>query len=106
MVGDMKPGAVIIDLAAESGGNCELTQPGERIDINGVTIYGPLNVPSQLSVHASVMYAKNVYNFLALMRGEGGALHLDWADEILSGSVVTHEGAYPSEAVRQQLGTA
>ena len=103
VVGDMKPGSVIVDLAAEAGGNCELTRPGERVEVGGVTVYGPVNVPSELPVHASVMYAKNLCNFLALLRGEDGALRLDWKDEILSGSVVTYEGAFPSEAVRQQM---
>lgn len=102
VVRDMKPGAVIVDLAAESGGNCEATRPGERIEIGGVTIDGPLNVPSRLPVHASAMYAKNVQNFLALLRGEDGALRIDWEDEILSGSVVTHEGSIPEESVRDQ----
>jgi NAD(P) transhydrogenase subunit alpha len=101
----MKAGAVVLDLAAESGGNCELTRPGERIEHAGVTVYGPLNVPSLLPVHASVMYAKNVYNFLALLRADG-ALRLDFADDILAESVVTHAGGIPVQAVAQAIGEA
>ncbi|MDX9741315.1 MAG: Re/Si-specific NAD(P)(+) transhydrogenase subunit alpha [Gammaproteobacteria bacterium] len=103
-VHDMKPGSVIIDIAAETGGNCEATRPGERIEIDGVSVYGPLHVPSQLPVHASVMYAKNMQNFLGLLRGEDGSLRVDWNDEILASSVVTHDGAIPVEAVRAAIG--
>ena len=91
MVEDMKPGAVIVDIAAESGGNCELTQAGKEIDHKGVIIYGPLNIPSMLSVHASEMYAKNILNFLSLL-SKDGELTLDWEDEIISASAVTHDG--------------
>jgi NAD(P) transhydrogenase subunit alpha len=102
----MKPGSVVVDLAAESGGNCELTRPGDKIEHRGVTIYGPLNVTSLLPVHASVMYAKNLYNFLGLLRTKEGALRIDFGDEILSESVVTHEGRIPSPSVAQILGEA
>jgi NAD(P) transhydrogenase subunit alpha len=87
----MAPGSVIIDLAAEGGGNCKLTRPGEKVNHNGVIIYGPLNVPSQTPVHASEMYAKNLYNLLELMIKDG-ELHLDWEDEIIAGSALTHAG--------------
>ena len=87
----MAPGSVIIDLAAEGGGNCELTQPGEKVNHNDVIIYGPLNVPSQTPVHASEMYAKNLYNLLELLIKDG-QLHLDWEDEIIVGSALTHAG--------------
>ncbi len=103
VVDDMKPGAVILDLAAESGGNCELTQPGERVERNGVAILGPLNVPSRLPVHASMMYAKNIQNFLALLRNEDGALALNWDDEILKESVVTRDGAIVAETIRRRI---
>ena len=63
----MKPGSVIVDLAAETGGNCELTRPGETIDSNGVTIAGPLNLASMGALHASEMYARNVFNFVSLL---------------------------------------
>ena len=91
VVEQMKPGAVIIDLAAEGGGNCEVTQPGEQIEHQGVIVYGPLNVPSQLAVHASEMYAKNLLNFLTPMLQEG-EFKPDWEDEVVSGSLLTHAG--------------
>lgn len=83
MVEGMRAGSVIVDLAAETGGNCELTQPGETIDHNGVTIAGPLNLASLGAVHASEMYARNVLNFVALFLREG-ALNFDWQDELLA----------------------
>jgi NAD(P) transhydrogenase subunit alpha len=91
VVAQMKSGAVIIDLAAEGGGNCELTQPGKQIEHNGVIIYGPLNVPSLLPVHASEMYAKNLLNFLSPMI-KNGELTLDWNDEVIRDSALTHAG--------------
>jgi NAD(P) transhydrogenase subunit alpha len=91
MVTGMKPGSVIIDLAAEGGGNCELTQAGEQIDHNGVTIYGPLDVPGMLAVHASEMYAKNLLNFLTPMI-QDGQLAPDWDDEVIADSALTHAG--------------
>jgi len=104
MINDMKPGSVIVDLAAESGGNCELTRAGEEINHQGVIVYGPVNVPSLLSVHASDMYAKNILNFVSLLSeglSEGGdALSINWEDEILSSSVITHEKQIKHEATR------
>lgn len=95
----MKPGAVIIDLAAEGGGNCDLTQPGETIEHHGVTIHGPLNVPSQVPFHASEMYAKNLFNFLNLMVEEG-AFKPDWDDEVVAGALLTKEGEIMNEQVK------
>ena len=86
MVAGMKPGSVIVDLAAETGGNCELTQPGQTIEHGGVTIAGPLNLASQGALHASEMYARNVYNFASLLLKDG-ALHFDWDDELLAKTV-------------------
>lgn len=91
MVDGMKPGSVIIDLAAEGGGNCELTQAGETIDHSGIKIYGPLDVPSMLAVHASEMYAKNLLNFLTPMIKDG-QLAPDWDDEVIADSALTHAG--------------
>ncbi len=102
-VESMKPGAVIVDLAAESGGNCAVTRPGEKFEHHGVTVYGPLNVPSMLPVHASAMYSKNIQNFMGLLQGEGGVLHIDWADEILAASAVTHDGAIRHAATRERI---
>ena len=83
MVEAMKPGSVIVDLAAETGGNCEATQPGETIEHNGVTVSGPLNLASMGAVHASEMYSRNVYNFVALFVNDG-AINFDWGDELLA----------------------
>lgn len=91
MVAGMKPGSVIVDLAAETGGNCELTQPGETIERNGVTIAGPLNLASSGAVHASEMYARNLLNFVSLFVTEEaskeGRLAIDWNDELLARTV-------------------
>ena len=86
MVAGMKPGSVIVDLAAETGGNCELTQPGQTIEVDGVTIAGPLNLASMGAQHASEMYARNVYNFVSLLLKDG-ALAFDWDDELLAKTV-------------------
>jgi NAD(P) transhydrogenase subunit alpha len=86
MVDGMKPGSVIVDLAAETGGNCELTRPGDTIEHRGVTIAGPLNLASMGALHASEMYARNVYNFVSLLLKDG-ALAFDWDDELLAKTV-------------------
>lgn len=104
MVAIMKPGAVIVDLAAESGGNCELTQAGETINHDGVLINGPVAVASSLPVHASEMYAKNLLNFINLFSNDDGNLVFDWEDEVIAGSVLTHEGEIKHAAVREALG--
>ncbi|KAF1686435.1 NAD(P)(+) transhydrogenase (Re/Si-specific) subunit alpha [Pseudoxanthomonas broegbernensis] len=83
MVAGMKPGSVIVDLAAETGGNCELTRPGETVEQGGVTVAGPLDLASMGAVHASEMFARNVYNFVALFLKDG-ALSFDWDDELLA----------------------
>lgn len=103
MVAVMKPGAVIIDLAAESGGNCELTKAGETVDHEGVLIHGPVNVASSLPVHASEMYAKNLLNFINLFKHDGGRLEFNWQDEVIAGSVLTHDGEIKHQAVREAL---
>ena len=100
MVESMKPGSVIIDLAAEGGGNCDLTSAGEDIEHHGVVIAGPLNVPSMLAVHASEMYAKNLLNFLTPMIKDG-TLEPDWEDEVLAESVLTHQGEIRHEPTRK-----
>jgi NAD(P) transhydrogenase subunit alpha len=83
MVSGMKPGSVIVDLAAETGGNCEATRPGETIVHDGVTVAGPLNLASMGAVHASEMYARNVFNFVALFVKQG-TIDCDWNDELLA----------------------
>jgi NAD(P) transhydrogenase subunit alpha len=102
MVDSMKPGSVIIDLAAEGGGNCELTRAGEDILHNGISIVGPLNVPSMLAVHASEMYAKNLFNFLSPMIRDGKLLP-DWEDQVFAESVLTHQGEIRHAPTRAQV---
>ena len=98
MVKDMKVGAVIVDLASEGGGNCELTRPGETVNYEDrVTIHGPLNVPSELPVHASEMYAKNLFNLVSPFITEDGGLELDFDDEVIAGCVLTHGGEVKAE---------
>jgi H+-translocating NAD(P) transhydrogenase subunit alpha len=99
----MRAGSVIVDLAAETGGNCELTQPGEVIQHNGVTIVGLTNLPSTMPVHASQMYSKNVQNLLALLVKDG-RFEPDWNDEIVKGTCITRDGQIVHEATRQRMG--
>jgi len=98
----MKAGAVIVDLAAEGGGNCELTKPGETVQVGQVTIVAPLNVPSLLGEHASELYAKNQLNLLELFVKDG-ALKLDWSDEVLAKTVLTHGGEIKNEAAKKAV---
>lgn len=92
MVDDMAPGSVIVDLAAETGGNCELTKAGETVNHNGVLINGPVNLPSKAPLHASEMYAKNLYNLLQLLIDEEGGLKVDVEDDVIAGCLLAHEG--------------
>ncbi len=92
MVRGMKAGSVIVDLAAETGGNCELTQAGQNKEHDGVLVAGPVNLAAMGAVHASEMYARNVFNFVSLMIKES-ELHLDWQDELIAKTCWTHEGA-------------
>ena len=91
MVAAMRPGSVIVDLAAESGGNCEASHPGHTVSVGGVTVLAPLNVPSELAFHASQMYARNVTALLELLAPKG-TLNVDMNDEIIRGACVTHGG--------------
>ena len=102
MVEGMKPGSVIVDLAAETGGNCALTKPGETIEHNGVSIVGPLNLPSMGALHASDMYSRNLFNFLSLMVKDG-ALHLDWEDDLVLGTCLTHGGEIKHAATKTRV---
>jgi NAD(P) transhydrogenase subunit alpha len=103
----MKPGAVVVDLAGEAGGNCELTRPGETFTTdNGVIIASPLNLPSQMAEHASQLYAKNIQSLLELMTDkESGALKLDFDDEIIKGACVTRDGEIVHEGARKAAET-
>jgi NAD(P) transhydrogenase subunit alpha len=105
MVKSMAPGSVIVDLAAERGGNCEITSPGEVVERHGVTIVGLLNLPSLAPYHASQMYARNVANFLLHIAKQGG---IDFAsdDEILRETLVARGGAVVHPRIRELLGEA
>src|ERR1700686_1659567 len=98
----MKTGSVIVDVAAEQGGNCELTRAGETVVHGGVKIVGPVNLPASLPYHASEMYSRNLFNLLkpALAKGE---LAIDWNDEVFAGCVLTHDGQIKHEATRRTV---
>lgn len=102
MVEMMAPGSVIVDIAASNGGNCELTQPDKTIEHQGVSINGPINLPSMLSRDASNMYAKNIVSFFELFVKEG-KISMDWEDELLAMSVLTHEGIIKHPATRELI---
>ena len=99
----MKPGSVVVDLAAETGGNCELTEPGETVLKEDVTIVGPLNLPSSMPGHASALYARNVQSLLELMV-QDGELRLDFEDEVIAGACITREGEIVHDGARQAAG--
>ena len=100
----MRAGSVIVDLAAEQGGNCELTKAGETVvTANGVKIIGPVNVPGTLAYNASEMYARNLFNFLKPAIDKAGELKIDWADEVFAGAVLTHDGVIKHEATRKAV---
>lgn len=103
MVEGMAAGSVVVDLAAEGGGNCELCQPGQTVRHNDVVIHSPLNVPSQTPLHASEMYARNLFNLLSLVI-KNGELQLDWNDEIIVGSALTHAGEIKHAPTKQAIG--
>ena len=99
-VARMRPGSVIVDIAAEQGGNCALTRAGETVVHGGVRVIGPVNLPATLAFHASEMYARNLFNLLkpALSKGE---LSIDWQDEVFAGAVLTHDGQIKHEGTRK-----
>ncbi len=103
MVARMKPGSVVVDLAAESGGNVAGTQAGEKTWVGETLIIGPTHIPSRMPVHASEMYAKNLFNFISPFIKDG-ALTLDWEDEVLAGACLTHAGELRHAGVKQALG--
>ena len=103
MVKILAPGSVIIDLAAEQGGNCALSRPGETNEKHGVCVYGAMDMPSQLPLHTSLMYSRNVVNaFHNLYAGEDDTV--DLADEINAQALVTYKGEVKSELVRRESG--
>jgi NAD(P) transhydrogenase subunit alpha len=101
-VAGMRPGSVIVDLAAEAGGNCELTEPDRVVVKHGVTIHGPTNLPAGMAVHASQLYARNVTELLNELVKDG-ALALDFDDEVVKGTCVTHAGEIVNDAVKAAL---
>ncbi len=103
MVEGMRPGAVILDMAAETGGNCELTNRGETIELNGVKVIGPVNLPGSIPHHASQMYSKNISEFLQNLL-QNGEVSLNTEDPIIKDSLLTHRGEITSNRIREILG--
>lgn len=107
MIAGMKYGAVVVDMAAESGGNCALTESNPLqdtyVNAHDVNIYGPVNLPSRMPTHASELYAKNLYNFLSPWIKEG-ELNIDWTDEVVAGALLCKDGATVHAMVKQVLG--
>ncbi len=102
MVAEMKPGSVIVDLAVESGGNCELSKPGEVVEAHGVKIVGHRNVPGRLATDASALYARNLVNFLSpLVDSETKSLKIDWEDEIITATALTRDGQVVHDVLKQ-----
>jgi NAD(P) transhydrogenase subunit alpha len=102
-VESMNPGSVIVDLAAERGGNCELSQPDKTVVEHGVTILGPTNLAATVPYHASQMYSRNITSFLRHLLKDG-AMHLDMEDEITSETMVTNNGEVVHSRIRDLLG--
>ncbi len=103
MVAQMKPGSVIVDLAAEQGGNCACTDPGKDIVWNGVTIIGPINLPSSMPVHASQLYAKNLTSLMQLLINKDKALQVNFGDDIVDAATITHAGEIRNQRVKEAL---
>jgi len=102
MVHAMRPGAVLVDLAADGGGNCELSRPGETVTVNGVTILAPLNVPASMPMHASLLFSRNLTAFLLAFTRDK-AFNLDLSDDIQQGALITHEGEVRHARARDAL---
>mgnify|MGYP000621615016 CR=1 FL=1 len=106
MLDRMKPGSLVVDLAAEQGGNCEGSEAGKDIVYNGVTIIGPINLPSAMPIHASELYAKNISALLKLMVNKENQLELNFEDEVIAGACVAHSGEIRNQRVRDALAVA
>jgi NAD(P) transhydrogenase subunit alpha len=104
MVERMKPGSVIVDVAAPSGGNCELTRPGETVEHGGVSIIGPVDLASRVAHDASQMYARNLASFLTRITGDDGEVVFDFDDQIVSEACITHDGKVVHPVVRRRMG--
>jgi NAD(P) transhydrogenase subunit alpha len=98
----MRAGSVVVDIAAEQGGNCELTRAGETVVHQGVKVIGPVNLPAQLAYNASEMYSRNLFNFLSPAL-KGGELSIDWNDEVFAQACLTHEGTVRHEATGKNI---
>jgi H+-translocating NAD(P) transhydrogenase subunit alpha len=105
-VQNMRPGSVIVDLAGEAGGNCELTQPGETIIEHDVIIASPLNLPATMPEHASQLYSRNIQSLLELITGEEGQLELNFDDEVVAGACITRDGEIVHEGAKAAAGAA
>ena len=105
MIKRMKYGAIIVDMAAESGGNCALTQPGKHVVANDVNIHGPINLASRMPTHASELFAKNIYNFISPWI-KNGELDIDWTDEVVAGTLLCKDGETVNATVKQIMGDA
>jgi NAD(P) transhydrogenase subunit alpha len=103
-VENMKPGSVIVDLAAVTGGNCELTEAGQTVERHDVKILGPLDLAAEMPTHASQLYARNIQSLVELMVGDEGALELNWEDEIIAGACITRDGEIVHEGAKQAAG--
>jgi NAD(P) transhydrogenase subunit alpha len=95
---------VIVDLAAATGGNCELTEPGKTVERDGVRILGPLDLATEMPDHASQLYARNVQSLLELLVSDEGELNLNWEDEVLAGACITRDGEIVHEGAKQAAG--
>jgi NAD(P) transhydrogenase subunit alpha len=102
----MEPGAVIVDLAGESGGNCELSEAGETVVEGDVKVIAPLNLPSEMATHASQLYARNIENLLGLLVSDEAELSIDFDDEVVAGACITHEGEIRNERAREAAGVS
>ncbi|URD53341.1 hypothetical protein M5J74_01425 [Chroococcidiopsis sp. CCNUC1] len=106
MVAQMKPGSVVVDLAAEQGGNCACTEPGKDVQRNGVTIIGTIDLPSSVPIHASQLYAKNLLSLVQLMiNKEDKSLQLNFEDDIIEAACITHAGEIRNSRVKEALAT-
>jgi NAD(P) transhydrogenase subunit alpha len=98
----MKPGSIVVDLAADGGGNCELSRPGETVSVNGVTIMAPLNLPASMPNHASLLFSRNLTAFIQAFTKDK-AFQLDLNDDIQQGALITHEGEVRNARTREAL---
>lgn len=103
MVREMKPGSVIVDMAVEQGGNCELSEAGKNVLKHGVTIIGQVNIPSTMPVHASLLYARNILAFVNLISPDGKSINIDLSDDVIIGSLITHNGEIVHPAIKDAV---